>query len=172
MINKQRVLGFTLIEVLLVVVILGVIAGIAAPNFSGTYARLQLNESAKNIQYLMRYAQSRAILKNKAHRIDFDLNEHTCVIKEKSTGQGFAETEGSYQNIEGRWGRNYHIPPGIILEIAQPQIEFFPDGKMTRARIYLQSARGQTMTVSTQEQSGQVQIFDFKVEDGDEPSKN
>ena len=64
--------GFTLIEVILVVLILSVIAGLTIPRFSSTYNRFILQKSVEDLAYIMRYAQSRAITKNRVIRLEFD----------------------------------------------------------------------------------------------------
>jgi len=64
--------GFTLIELVLVVVILMVVVGISTPLFRNTYRELPLRESAHNISRLMAYARERSVAEGKKHRIQFD----------------------------------------------------------------------------------------------------
>ena len=162
--KRTRLKSFTLIELLMVVLILGLVTGLAAPNFSKTYERLQLSETAKNIASLMRYAQGRAIMKGKECRVEFDLNRARYVLKEQVSGAQDANTQDVFQNIPGRFGRAFPIPPGVAVVAENPRVRFYPDGRMDKIRIYLKDAKENTLTVSTQEQAGTVQIYDFKVE--------
>ena len=168
--NKQlhSLKSFSLIELLLVVVILGVIAGLAIPNFSQTYASLQLQETAKNIAYVMRYAQSQAVIKQKNLRLEFDepnktywLTQSMDEAQEKNTKGG----EASFERILGRNGRTFNIPDELTLEIPKPFVEFYPNGDIEKMRIFLSNPKRKYFTVSTQEQTGYVLIFDFKVEE-------
>ncbi len=68
----KRWRGFTLVEILLVVVIMAVIAVLAVPNFSRTYAGIELHKTADDLAYRMRYVQSYAITKNTRARLEFD----------------------------------------------------------------------------------------------------
>ena len=70
----MRPRGFTLVEILLVVMLIGLAAGLAVPNFSGSFSSLQLRETAENLGYLMRYAQSRAIIRRQPCRLEFNID--------------------------------------------------------------------------------------------------
>lgn len=156
--------GFTLIEILIVVMILGVIAGLAVPNFSNLNTQVQLKETAKNISYLMRYAQGRAITKGKTQELTFDAGNFQYQLNEAVSEGTQREGEGIFNPIAGRLGRTFDIPKEITLEIDNPHIRFYPDGKIDRTRIFLHDNRDHYFTVSTQEQTGYVQMYDFKVE--------
>ncbi len=156
--------SFTLIEILIVVVILGVIAGLAIPNFSNLNTQIQLKETAKNISYLMRYAQSRAITKEKTQELFLDIQNAQYQLSEETGDAASSESEREFSPIPGRLGRTFEIPKEVTVETQTPRIYFYPDGKMGRVRIYFYDNRGHYMTVSTKEQAGYVQMFDFKVE--------
>ena len=159
--------SFSLIELLLVVIILGVIAGLAIPNFSQTYVNLQLQETAKNIAYVMRYAQSQAVIKRKNFRLEFDDPNKTYWLTQKNdeTPDKPVEVDDAvFERISGRNGRTFYISDELTLEIPKPFIEFYPNGDIEKMRIFLSNPKKKYFTVSTQEQTGYVLIFDFKVE--------
>ena len=60
--TNQR--GFTLIEIMVVTVIIGIAAGIAAPNFTAMYARHELNQATSNLYNRILFARSAAISRN------------------------------------------------------------------------------------------------------------
>ena len=159
--------SFSLIELLLVVVILGVIAGLAIPNFSQTYANLQLQETAKNIAYVMRYAQSQAVIKQKNFRLEFDEPDKAYWLTQsldEGQGKNTKTAEAFFERILGRNGRTFNIPDELTLEILKPFVEFSPNGDIEKMRIFLSNRKNKYFTVSTQEQTGYVLIFDFKVD--------
>ncbi len=64
--------GFTLIEMLTVIIIIGVIAAIAAPNFLGLLNRNRVNEAAQQIEGALKEAQRQAMRQGKQCRVDID----------------------------------------------------------------------------------------------------
>lgn len=163
--EKNFLTGFTLIEILLVVLLLGVVAGLAIPNFSQLYSNLQLSETTKNVAFLMRYAQGRAIIKKKLHRFEFDTVKNQCWLMQEADANAEKRDEGvDFQPISGKMGQSLSLPEGITLETDKPLILFYPDGKIDKARLYLHDSRNRYFTVSTQDQFGYVQIFEGKLE--------
>jgi prepilin-type N-terminal cleavage/methylation domain-containing protein len=67
--KKQATAGFTLLEMLAVVTMVGVLAAIAVPNWLGFINRQQLNTANNQIYQAMRQAQSRASQQREAWQI-------------------------------------------------------------------------------------------------------
>ena len=161
--EKNSLTGFTLIELLIVISILGLMAGLAVPNFGNTYSNFQLSETAKNISFLMNYAQSRAVIKGQKHQLIFKEDNSQYWLEEEISDNGEENAEGNFRQIAGRFGRVFDVPEGITIESENPSIRFYPNGKIDKIRIYLHN-RHNYLTISTREQANYVQVFDFKVE--------
>ncbi len=153
--------GFTLIEILLVVLMIIVVAGLALPNFSILFERIQLDETAKNIVYLMRYVQNRAMIKERQHELVFDENNHEYWLNEISSDDegGMAQSAP----VAGRFGRHFSFSPRLTIETDNPEIKFYPDGKIDKVHLYICN-RKSCLTVSTREHLGYVELFEGKVE--------
>jgi len=156
--------SFTLVELLLVVVLLGIVVGLTIPNFAPTFSNIQLSDTASNLSYLMRYAQSRAIIKTRTHRINFDSDYSKYWISQAIVDENGLIVEGEFEKIKSRKGRVTKIPQGIKVESESNVIQFTPDGRIDKMRIYLSNKRDRYFTISTKEQSGFVHLFDFKLE--------
>jgi len=64
--------GFTLIELAVIIAIVGVLAGIAVPNFVGWLPKYRLNSSIADIQALVQNARLRAVKENAHVAVLFD----------------------------------------------------------------------------------------------------
>jgi prepilin-type N-terminal cleavage/methylation domain-containing protein len=66
---RKRDLGFTLIEILVTSIIVGIIAAIASPNFIGMYNRYRVEEGMRQIEGAIKEAQRQAIRNGKTCEI-------------------------------------------------------------------------------------------------------
>ncbi len=152
--------GFTLIEIMLVVLLLGIIAGLAVPNLGRTYYRILLNQTTQQMAYVMRYAQSRAIIKKDQHEMVIDTERNRYYLtQEKISDLSEYPSEPVFERISGRLGRNFEIPKTIQLQTADASIRFYPDGRIDKAVVSL-CYQTQCLKISTQQQSGYVNVLE------------
>jgi prepilin-type N-terminal cleavage/methylation domain-containing protein len=72
--------GFTLIEMAIVCVLIGVLAAMAIPMFSRMIPRIKTRAEARNILNFIRIARSRAIAENTQYGVYFDTNARQYLI--------------------------------------------------------------------------------------------
>src|SRR3990172_3205006 len=72
--------GFTLIELILVILILGIIAGVAVPAIRGVMDETVLDEAVQEVVSTLRYGRDLAIRNNTSRVIDFDPAQETCTL--------------------------------------------------------------------------------------------
>ena len=149
--------SYTLVELLLVVIILSIIAGIAIPSFRKTYLNLELDNSANNLALLMRYAQAHSVLERRIYRLNFDLREKRCWLTKQLEG-----APNTFEAVSSRLGKSLILPKDIEIESESEFVNFYPDGKIDGISIYLKNKNNKTVTVSTEGQIGYVDVLDFK----------
>lgn len=78
----KRNQGFTLTEVLIIVVVVGILAAVAAPSFLGWYNRQKVNQALIEVQGALKEAQREAIKKSKGCTVTLNTNSVTgdCLV--------------------------------------------------------------------------------------------
>ncbi len=84
--RTSRKSGFTLIEILLVVVLLGIMASTLIPNVSSVF-RVGLKSSVRRYSALVKFAYDNAILTGRIHRIVLDLDKQNWSVEAAKPGQ-------------------------------------------------------------------------------------
>lgn len=153
--EKKFLTGFSLIELLLVIILIGVLAGLSLPRFSQSYSQVRLKQAAQNLSAVMRYAQRRALSRQEEIQLQFNSDFTQYQLMQK--------IDDNFEAIEGLKGRAQIVPEGVLVESAQASIGFFPGGTMDKIRIYLSDEKGKTFTVTTRELRGSVQVFDSEI---------
>ncbi len=149
--------SFTLVELLLVVIILGVFVGLAVPSFRKTYFNLELSNTAGNVAFLMRYAQARALAERVNYRLNFDQENKSCWLEKKSVSG-----EDVFERVSSGFARSIFFPAGIKVSPELKPIGFYPNGKIDSVKIYLENKNQAVFTISTKGQVGYVEVLDFK----------
>ena len=151
--------AFTLVEIILVVVVLGAVTMFAVPNMRGAFKSVQLKRTASDAASLMRYAQSRAVLKDMEIVFEFDEPQRMFRIL---TSREDVSSKGQ-DVIPGRWGRAVRVPEPITCELGQGALRFYPDGRADKARLIC-CHESRCLTVSTQDQRGRVLLIEGRVD--------
>jgi prepilin-type N-terminal cleavage/methylation domain-containing protein len=157
--TPQRVSpAFTLIEILLVVVIMGVILALAAPNFSNGYGRFQLNQTVDDLLSVSRWAQAMAIGQERIYSLSLSSDRLSYRLERISTDD---ENNGqdNFEPVNGALGRMHAIPGAVRLETDKDRIEYYPDGTIDPATIEL-SCSNQKITLSSTEVRGMMMKVD------------
>lgn len=117
--------GFTLLEILLVVVIVAIVISIATPQFRKTLATIQLANTTQDIAQFMRFLRATAITEKSIYQLKFDL----------------AAKKYYAQNITGGGkifkDKSRFIPENINIAATLNPVSFYPDGGIDKVTIYL-----------------------------------
>jgi len=151
--------AFTLIEILLVVIIIGIVLALAAPNFSKGYSRFQLNKTADDLLDLSRWAQAMAIGQKRIFALSFSDDRRSYGLVRAIENEE-TEDQNGFEPVNGSLGRIHQLPDAVRLEMTQPydskgngnngQIEFYPDGTIDKASIQLASPEQKTVLSTAQ----------------------
>ncbi len=148
--------GFTLIEMMLVVVILSIIIAATVPNFSKGYERFQLRQITDDIKHKARWAQAMAMGKQCTYVLVFNADRTVYNIQRIGIDDKHKER---MEPISGRLGRTHKIPSNIQLAIKEDSVHFFSDGTLDPVRIELSAGDIKTV-LSSQAMPGALVSFD------------
>ena len=84
--RKSATNGLTLLETMLSLAVLGILLVLAVPDFYPMLQRQRFENSASEIRALLEETQSLALTSQVSHRVGFDANDHSLLIKRKHSG--------------------------------------------------------------------------------------
>jgi type IV fimbrial biogenesis protein FimT len=136
MITNER--GFTLVELLISIMVIGIIGAFAAPQFGSTLRAYRLNGATKVVWGDLHKARLMAIKENRSIRVDFAGTSYTIV--RVNTGE-----VASSRNLVGDY-------PGITVSISNNTVTFGNTGTagVGGKTVQVQSSAGtKTFTILT-----------------------
>jgi len=136
--NKPRIMeykGFTLLELVLVLFLMGLIVGLALPFVVNTIDRVKLQSEARQIASAIQFARSEAISKKKMFVLNANINQNKywlTIPKEKKIVQSM--TIDKSVRI-----RDYRSTEDLLTD-GNFVINFYPRGNSSAGTIRLQSS--------------------------------
>ena len=135
--------SFTFIELLLVVVLIGVAAGVSIPYFRKTFSDLKLQSFAGDLQTFMNYLRERSIVDGQIIILAID--------SEKK--EYWAQAKDAQDRL-----KTYRIPPEISIESSQKEVFFYPDGTIDKVTIKLLNHNERAISLTTEGVFGGVKL--------------
>ena len=142
---KER-FGFTLIELIIVLAIVGTVVSVSVPFVSNFLFKINLESSAEDIVSTLRWARRLAITKRREHMVVFDPQRGKYWLEDKE-GNITGERHSLQENIVfADPDLNKMQEEDGIVEFDHPDdsgISFYPQGTAESGSIYLKEKEGQ-----------------------------
>jgi Tfp pilus assembly protein FimT len=136
-----------MVELILVMVVICVILGAAAPSLRGFFTSRQTANAAARLMALIQYARAQAIADGCNYRLNFDTTQNQYWLTTQS-GSSFA-------TINTENGTTYSLPEGATFDLqADPNatvtdhIDFYPNGSTSAAAIGVVGRQGDEQQIS------------------------
>ena len=108
LLRRSRQRGFTLFELVLVLLVLAVIVGITLPSLRGTASNRGVDGCAGQLLALAQYARSQAVAEGTAYRLNVDPTNRIYYLT-KQDGPDFIP-------LGVEFGREFQVPDGVELQ--------------------------------------------------------
>jgi len=147
--------GFTLLELVLVMVVICTVLAMAAPSLRGFFASRQTQDTAAYLVALTELARSQAISEGRVYRLNLDPVEGTYWL----TVQG----GGDFERLETEFGRTFRLPDGVRMELSTDSghITFQPTGRVDAAKNRLTARQGDRAFVNSTAATERFQVTDL-----------
>jgi general secretion pathway protein H len=125
----KRLRGFTLLEMILVLVVAAIVAVVAVPNLQPAIANMQLKSATSDVASALRHTRGMAVNRGREAEFVLNVNQH-------------------FYKIAGRH-KPYSLPSDVKLSLftadflmseGQGSIIFYPDGSASGGRVTLEGA--------------------------------
>lgn len=165
--------GFTLLELMVVLLIIALASGLVGVKVAGTLAHTTLRTAAKRSAAMLRYARTQAVALQEPYRARFELDGGTLQVGPEGKMPQEGEEEAA-REVQGAEERFWKLPEGIRfakailgdkeMEGESFSILFFPVGNSTGGEVVLEDGRERRYAVAVDTLTGSVRVRE--VEEG------
>jgi general secretion pathway protein H len=122
--------GFTLIELIVVIIIIASICALALPNSGKILENIKVRSTVRQICALLNYARGQAVISATNYKVNYNVNQKSCWITKK--------INDSYVRLKGRAGKTLFIPKEVSFETKIDSITFYPKGTSSGGEIIIE----------------------------------
>jgi general secretion pathway protein H len=150
--DRERDQGFTLLELMVVVVVIALTLAVSYPSLSRGTSIIRLRSTARDVLSTFRYAREKAVTEQKGMRVAVNQDKQELILTD-DLGEG---------------SRTYSLPAEVKIQrmvfagkevVEGPMvIRFLPNGSSENAEVWLRSKTGSNLRIVTDPITGGAQV--------------
>ena len=173
--------GFSLVELMVVIVLIGIMAALIVPEMKGTYEDALLRSTSRRLVDAFHLAYSRAVSLNQLHRVRFDRINGRYLIERAGNGSAFIPA-GDIPDGEGALDSRISVEfrkqdealssvagQGMSAASEDPEVRnkdegiaFYADGTADAGEVLLRDRDGFRLALRINPVTAQVQIVELE----------
>lgn len=161
--------GFTLIELTLVILVIGIVSAMVLPRFGGLLDRQQMRRTVNVVRGMVRQLHAKAALTKRVYRLTFDLDTQQLTVCHLQSLPPTGSGDVSCVAESSREMRGYAMPNAVqLLDVVSPEgkkihegtamTHFYPTGQAEPSVIHLQTPDGTHVTLFIEALAGHVKV--------------
>jgi len=172
---RSRPEGFTLIELIIVLVILSVITALVVPRLTQSLSRMNVESTARRVASALRLARSLAVTEKVPYGAMFDMNTDTLTVVsyQQAPKEGDSPEPEANPTVGPRvyvLTDGVHLKEGVALNgetvtTGAFEMAFFPSGGTSGGEVVLGDNEGRSFSVTVDRILGSVKIKDKRLGD-------
>jgi len=144
----HRAAGFSMVELLITLVLLGIAMAIAIPSFRGWVDNSNLKAAARTLSSDIAYLREAAISSGRSHTIAYDMAQNRYTLRWDSDGDGSCDAD--VPNYAAARLMSDHGGGIQITSVSPAAIKIISSGSINPfGSVVITNSRGSTATIST-----------------------
>ena len=161
--------GFTLIELTMVILVIGIVGTLVLPRFGGLLDRQQMRRTVNVVRGMVRQLHAKAALTKRVYRLTFDLDEQQLTVCYLESLPATALEDDACVAESSREMRGYAMPDAVqLLDVVSAEGEkvlegtamthFHPTGLTEPSVVHLQTPDEAHVTLFIEALAGRVKV--------------
>ena len=156
--------GFSLIEMIVVMTIIGLITAGVVPIFQGTLTWVRGDRASRDFVALMKYAQESAIAETTEYRFYMNYRKGTYWLMRAVIDE---DGERGFERVTDGYGAERRLPEGVTIERPKARtdrkeraqfVAFYPGGACDYVTIKIKREEGDGISIRTKGRLGQFEV--------------
>jgi len=161
--------GYTLLELMVVLVVIGIMTALIVPELRGAYRSAVLESSAREVLWALRLAHSQAVTTGRSVRFRWDARAHRYLLEvepPESSSRAPKDAPVAFLPLENVPGAAGRLDPEVSIEVRSVMeddarvgpagVEFHADGTADAAELHLTGAGGAHVTLAVTPSTARV----------------